>query len=263
MLAVSSNGCSVPMTMRIWATCLWTRLCIVHRPAGQCGSFEQRAFCGDAAQRLWFRQRSRFTCTFWMWLGESKWALGAANVIKLPTDDATANGFDGGRPGSTSTTTVPPIGCMPPTLKGVWKFDISSSDPSNWGSAYLLVTRLCPCSRPARMQTARATPCPSPRRLSSPSWHGRCHGGFWYWQVHRHRRLPKTNLNQRFYTIWDRGNFNQSFWCRGRANAKRALLTMAKLVGRKLVRNDQTGAVTLADADAAVSINWTDQTVVL
>ncbi|HET8869444.1 MAG TPA: hypothetical protein VFM48_03280, partial [Aquabacterium sp.] len=72
--------------------------------------------------------------------------------------------------------------------------------------------------------------------------------------------FPNTSLTQRFYTLWDRGNFSTSSAGSGGASTStRALPTHASLVQRQLVRDPATGDVTLSDADTAASINWTVQ----
>ncbi len=184
-----------------------------------------------------------------------------SNVIKLPTDDASANGLMGA-----TWVDIDNNGTADwvyaTDLKGrVWKFDISSSDPSNWGSAYLSGDTPVPLFQATSKADGTGDPLPITTApvITFPGMGG-VMVGFGTGQSIVTGDFPKTNLNQRFYTIWDRGNFSTNpSGAAGGANAKRALPTMAKLVGRKLVRNDQTGAVTLADADAAVSINWTDQ----
>ena len=208
----------------------WTRLCIVHRPAGQCGSFEQRAFCGDAAQRLWFRQRSRFTCTFWMWLGESKWASGAAMSSNCPLMTPPRMASDGGDLGRHRQQRYRRLGvCHRPQGR------VSGSSTS---VRAIPATGLCLFSgdTPVPLFQARTNadgtgdPCPSPRRLSSPSlaW-----AVSWWVLVLAKSivtgRLPQDQPESTLlHHLGSRQFLNQSFLVpRAGRTPKRALPTMA------------------------------------
>ncbi|HEX5311362.1 pilus assembly protein [Aquabacterium sp.] len=192
--------------------------------------------------------------------GREQMGTWGGNVIKLPTDDATDNGLMGA-----TWVDIDNNGTADwvyaTDLKGrVWKFDISSTDPTKWGSAYVSGDTPVPLFQARNLADGTGDPLPITTApvITFPGMGG-VMVGFGTGKSILSGDFPKTNLNQRFYTVWDRGNFSTNpAGAAAGANAKRALPTMDKLVGRKLVRDDKTGAVTLAD-DAATSINWTDK----
>ncbi|MDE2594911.1 MAG: hypothetical protein KGL57_11805, partial [Burkholderiales bacterium] len=144
-------------------------------------------------------------------------------------------------------------------LKGnVWKFDISSSNPANWGSAFqsagvpIPMFQALSLSADGTVGTGAPLPITTAPVITFPGMGG-VMVGFGTGQSIVAGDFPNTSLMQRFYTIWDRGNFAGGS---GAAVATRARPKHSTLVGRQLVRDASTGDVTLSGTEATTSINW-------
>ncbi|MGE5450643.1 MAG: pilus assembly protein [Acidobacteriota bacterium] len=144
-------------------------------------------------------------------------------------------------------------------LKGnVWKFDISSSNPADWGSAFKSGDTAVPMFQ-ARMTLPDGTGEPLPITTAPVVTYPGMGGvmvGFGTGKSIVAGDFPNTRLPQRFYTIWDRGNFAVTS---STATTTRSLPTQASLLRRQLVRDATTGNVTLSTDTAATAINWTTQ----
>jgi type IV pilus assembly protein PilY1 len=147
-------------------------------------------------------------------------------------------------------------------LKGqLWKFDISSSDMTKWASSFVDGAANAPMFQAKSGTSGSGDPLPITTApvVTFPGMGG-VMIGFGTGKSIVAGDFPNTSQTQRFYSIWDRGNFGPaSVGTPGAADSKRAMPTHASLLGRKLVRDVKTGAVTFhADSEAA-TINWNDQ----
>lgn len=147
-------------------------------------------------------------------------------------------------------------------LKGnVWKFDISSANPADWGSAYQVDGAAQPLFQARSGSGGTGTPLPITTApvITFPGMGG-VMIGFGTGKSIVAGDFPNTSLTQRFYTIWDRGNFSAGSATGGAAaTSTRSLPTQANLLGRQLTRDAATGNVTLSGDEAATLINWTDK----
>lgn len=147
-------------------------------------------------------------------------------------------------------------------LKGqVWKFDISSSDPAEWKSSFTAGDVNAPMFQAKSGATGTGDPLPITTApvVTYPGMGG-VMIGFGTGKSIVAGDFPNTSQTQRFYSIWDRGNFGPaSVGTPGAADSKRAMPTHASLLGRKLLRNAVTGAVTFDEASEAATINWNEQ----
>ncbi|MDE2431683.1 MAG: hypothetical protein KGN37_02395 [Burkholderiales bacterium] len=182
-------------------------------------------------------------------------------AIKLPTNADTGNGLMGA-----TWVDIDNNGTADwvyaTDLKGqVWKFDISSSDPNDWGSAYKLGGTPVPMFQAKSGSDGSGAPLPiTTAPVTTFPGMGGVMVGFGTGKSIVSGDFPNTRLMQRFYTIWDRGTYSADAAGSGTAAAaSRALPTLSSLVQRQLVRDAKTGDVSLSKTDSAASINWTTQ----
>lgn len=147
-------------------------------------------------------------------------------------------------------------------LKGqLWKFDISSSNPAEWTSSFKSGDVNAPMFQAKSGDRGAGDPLPITTApvVTFPGMGG-VMIGFGTGKSIVAGDFPNTSLTQRFYSIWDRGNFGPAaVGTPGAADSKRAMPTHASLLGRKLVRDATTGAVTFHTDSEAATINWNDQ----
>ncbi|MEN9453181.1 MAG: hypothetical protein RLZZ369_2240, partial [Pseudomonadota bacterium] len=147
-------------------------------------------------------------------------------------------------------------------LKGqLWKFDISSSDMTKWASSFVDGAANAPMFQAQSGASGSGDPLPITTApvVTFPGMGG-VMIGFGTGKSIVAGDFPNTSQTQRFYSIWDRGNFGPaSVGTPGAADSIRAMPTHASLLGRKLLRNTETGAVTFDEDSEAATINWNDQ----
>lgn len=148
-------------------------------------------------------------------------------------------------------------------LKGqVWKFDISSSSMADWKSAYVVGGKNAPLFQARSGANGAGAPLPittSPV-VTFPGMGG-VMVGFGTGKSVVAGDFPNSSLTQRFYTIWDRGNYAAAaaVGSPNLAQGQRALPTHSTLLGRQLVRDEITGYVSFSSSSENTAINWTDQ----
>lgn len=145
-------------------------------------------------------------------------------------------------------------------LKGrLWKFDVSSSDPSKWRSSFVDAK-----SQSVPMYEARSGANGDGQPLAittSPvvtyPGLGGVMIGFGTGKAITSSDFPRTDLTQRMYMIWDKGNYAADLSAPS-AKDKRKLPSHVTLLGRQLVRNEETQQVTIkADDSSNVSeLDW-------
>lgn len=147
-------------------------------------------------------------------------------------------------------------------LKGqLWKFDISSSNMADWKSAYMVGGKNAPLFQARSGVDGAGAPLPittSPV-VTFPGMGGAMIG-FGTGKSIVAGDFPNSALSQRFYTIWDRGNYAAAdVGSPNAVGAQRALPTHSTLLGRQLVRDAETGYVSFTSSSESALVNWTDQ----
>lgn len=146
-------------------------------------------------------------------------------------------------------------------LKGqVWKFDVSSSDPAEWKSAFeegAGVAKPLFQAKSGAFGDGAVLPITTPPTVSLPAMGGVL-VSFGTGKSIVDGDFPKTTLTQRFYTLWDRGTFTTESVV-GSVTTKRALPTHATLASRQAVRNAESGIVSLAGEAKDWTIDWTNK----
>lgn len=147
-------------------------------------------------------------------------------------------------------------------LKGqLWKFDISSSNPAEWTSSFKSGDVNAPMFQAKSGASGSGDPLPITTApvVTFPGMGG-VMIGFGTGKSIVAGDFPNTSQTQRFYSIWDRGNFGlASVETPGVVDSKRAMPTHASLLGRQLVRDVTTGAVTFKPGSEDATINWNDR----
>lgn len=146
-------------------------------------------------------------------------------------------------------------------LKGqVWKFDVSSSNPAEWKSAFeegAGVAKPLFQAKSGPPSDGAVLPITTPPTVSLPAMGGVL-VSFGTGKSIVDGDFPKTTLTQRFYTIWDRGSFTTESVV-GSVTTKRPLPTHATLASRQAVRDAETGTVRLAGEAKDWTIDWTNR----
>jgi type IV pilus assembly protein PilY1 len=139
------------------------------------------------------------------------WGTGAASstarYIKLATDAATSNGMMGASWTTAKNSDIADVVYSTDLLGRVWRFDLSSEDPTQWKSSYVSSGTPLPMFE-AKDGTTRL-PIVSAPTISLPDMGGAM-VSFGTGRALLTGDFPNTSLQQRFYSIWDRGDTSRA-----------------------------------------------------